>query len=107
MGASIGRISVKKRSPGFREANLPPSSKVSPKVIVVMGSISDRDVMTETAAVLRELDIPFEMGVYSAHRTPERSAKLASEAASRGVKVLIAGAGAAAGAADVEPPASM
>ena len=68
----------------------------SPKVIVVMGSISDKEIMTETAVVLRELDIPFEMGVYSAHRTPERSAKLASEAASRGVKVLIAGAGAAA-----------
>ena len=74
----------------------PKASKVSPKVIVVMGSISDKEVMTETAVVLRELDIPFEMGVYSAHRTPERSAKLASEAAERGVKVLIAGAGAAA-----------
>lgn len=68
----------------------------SPQVIVVMGSISDKEVMNETAVVLRELEIPFEMGVYSAHRTPERSAKLASEAASRGVKVLIAGAGAAA-----------
>jgi phosphoribosylaminoimidazole carboxylase PurE protein len=68
----------------------------SAKVIVVMGSISDKEVMNETAVVLRELEIPFEMGVYSAHRTPERSAKLASEAASRGVKVLIAGAGAAA-----------
>lgn len=61
-----------------------------------MGSISDKDVMVEAATVLRELDIPYEMGVYSAHRTPARSAKLASEAAGRGVKVLIAGAGAAA-----------
>jgi len=61
-----------------------------------MGSISDKEVMNETAGVLKELDIPFEMGVYSAHRTPERSAKLASEAASRGGKVIIAGAGAAA-----------
>jgi phosphoribosylaminoimidazole carboxylase PurE protein len=52
--------------------------------------------MDEAAAALRDLGIPFEMGVYSAHRTPERAAKLASEAASRGVKVLIAGAGAAA-----------
>lgn len=68
----------------------------SPKVIIVMGSISDKEVMSETASVLKELQIPFEIGVYSAHRTPERSAKLASEAAGRGVKVLIAGAGAAA-----------
>ena len=68
----------------------------SPKVIIVMGSLSDKDVMVEAATVLRELDIPYEMGVYSAHRTPARSAKLASEAAGRGVKVLIAGAGAAA-----------
>ena len=61
-----------------------------------MGSLSDKDVMVEAATVLRELDIPYEMGIYSAHRTPARSAKLASEAAGRGVKVLIAGAGAAA-----------
>ena len=61
-----------------------------------MGSISDKEIMVEAATVLRELDIPYEIGVYSAHRTPARSAKLASEAAGRGVKVLIAGAGAAA-----------
>jgi phosphoribosylaminoimidazole carboxylase PurE protein len=61
-----------------------------------MGSTSDKDVMGEAAEVLRELDVPYEMGVYSAHRTPERAAKLASEAAARGVRVLIAGAGAAA-----------
>jgi phosphoribosylaminoimidazole carboxylase PurE protein len=52
--------------------------------------------MAEAAEVLRELRIPYEIGVYSAHRTPERAAKLASEAAGRGVRVLIAGAGAAA-----------
>ena len=68
----------------------------SPKVLIVMGSASDREVMDEAAGALRELGIPYEMGVYSAHRTPERAAKLASEAASKGVKVLIAGAGAAA-----------
>jgi phosphoribosylaminoimidazole carboxylase PurE protein len=68
----------------------------SPKVLIVMGSASDKEVMAEAAEVLRELRIPYEMGVYSAHRTPERAAKLASEAAGRGVRVLIAGAGAAA-----------
>jgi len=68
----------------------------SPRVLIVMGSASDKEVMAEAAEVLRELRIPYEMGVYSAHRTPERAAKLASEAAGRGVRVLIAGAGAAA-----------
>jgi phosphoribosylaminoimidazole carboxylase PurE protein len=67
-----------------------------PKVLIVMGSASDKEVMSEAAEVLRELGIPYEMGVYSAHRTPDRAAKLASEAAGRGVRVLIAGAGAAA-----------
>ncbi len=61
-----------------------------------MGSASDKEVMAEAAAVLRELGIEYEMGVYSAHRTPERAAKLASEAAARGVRAVIAGAGAAA-----------
>jgi phosphoribosylaminoimidazole carboxylase PurE protein len=68
----------------------------SPKVLIVMGSPSDKEVMAEAAEVLRELGIPYEIGVYSAHRTPERAAKLASEAAGRGVRVMIAGAGAAA-----------
>jgi len=68
----------------------------SPKVLIVMGSASDKEAMAEAAEVLRELGIPYEMGVYSAHRTPERAAKLASEAAGRGVRVMIAGAGAAA-----------
>jgi phosphoribosylaminoimidazole carboxylase PurE protein len=67
-----------------------------PKVLIVMGSASDKEVMAEAGSVLRELGIPYEMGVYSAHRTPERAAKLASEAASRGVRAIIAGAGAAA-----------
>ena len=68
----------------------------SPKVLIVMGSASDREVMAEAAEVLRDLGVPYEMGVYSAHRTPERAAKLASEAAGRGVRVIVAGAGAAA-----------
>jgi len=61
-----------------------------------MGSASDKEVMAEAAEVLRDLGIAYEMGVYSAHRTPERAAKLASEAAGRGVRAIIAGAGAAA-----------
>ncbi len=68
----------------------------SPKVLIVMGSASDKEVMAEAAEVLRELGIPYEIGVYSAHRTPERAARLSSGAAGRGVRVMIAGAGAAA-----------
>jgi phosphoribosylaminoimidazole carboxylase PurE protein len=68
----------------------------SPRIAVVMGSNSDAEIMDESARVLRELKVPFEMGIYSAHRTPERSAQFAAEAASRGIKVIIAGAGAAA-----------
>lgn len=68
----------------------------APRVAIVMGSGSDREVMDEAARVLSELGVPYEMGIYSAHRTPERAARLASEAAARGIKVLIAGAGAAA-----------
>jgi len=68
----------------------------APRVAIVMGSLSDQDVMDEATRVLRELGVPFEVGIYSAHRTPERAARFAHEAASRGIKVLIAGAGAAA-----------
>jgi phosphoribosylaminoimidazole carboxylase PurE protein len=67
-----------------------------PRVAIVMGSASDAEVMEEAARVLRDLGVAFEMGVYSAHRTPERAARFASEAAGRGIQVLIAGAGAAA-----------
>ena len=67
-----------------------------PLVSIVMGSISDREIMEECASVLKELEVDYEIGVFSAHRTPERSAKLAAEAAGRGIKVLVAGAGAAA-----------
>jgi phosphoribosylaminoimidazole carboxylase PurE protein len=61
-----------------------------------MGSNTDAEIMEEAARILRDLKIPFEIGIYSAHRTPARSAEFASEAAKRGIKVIIAGAGAAA-----------
>jgi phosphoribosylaminoimidazole carboxylase PurE protein len=61
-----------------------------------MGSNSDAEIMEEAARILRDLKIPFEIGIYSAHRTPGRSAEFASEAGKRGIKVIIAGAGAAA-----------
>ncbi len=61
-----------------------------------MGSKSDLSVMQEAAEVLRELDVAFEMTVVSAHRTPQRMMDYAAEAAGRGLKVIIAGAGGAA-----------
>ena len=52
----------------------------SPKVLIVMGSASDKEVMGQAAEVLRELAIPCEMGVYSAHRTPDREFDTALQA---------------------------
>ena len=70
-------------------------------VLILMGSDSDAPVMQATVDVLRELEIPCEMTVASAHRSPARVMRLVSEAPGRGVKVFIAGAGAAAHLAGV------
>lgn len=70
-------------------------------VSVVMGSDSDLPVMTEATKILQEFDIPHELFLTSAHRTPERTAKFAEGAAGRGVKIIIVGAGAAAHLAGV------
>lgn len=61
-----------------------------------MGSQSDLKIMKEAAEFLEELSIPFELTVVSAHRTPQRMADYAVSARSRGLKVIIAGAGGAA-----------
>lgn len=63
---------------------------------IIMGSKSDLNVMQAAADVLEELQVPFEMSVVSAHRTPERMFEYASKAANNGIKVIIAGAGGAA-----------
>lgn len=68
----------------------------NPQVGIIMGSSSDLKVMKDAAEVLKELDIEFEMTVVSAHRTPERMFDYAKDAADRGLKVIIAGAGGAA-----------
>jgi phosphoribosylamine--glycine ligase len=70
-------------------------------VLILMGSDSDAPVMQAAVDVLREFDIPCEMTVASAHRSPERVMRLVSEAPGRGVKVFIVGAGAAAHLAGV------
>lgn len=73
----------------------------NPQVLIVMGSDSDIPVMEEAAKVLDQFGIPWEMRVASAHRSPKKAAALASGAAGRGVKAIIAGAGMAAHLAGV------
>ena len=67
-----------------------------PLVGIVMGSDSDLPVMAGAADMLASLSVPFELTIVSAHRTPERLREYAQSAASRGLKVIIAGAGGAA-----------
>ena len=73
-----------------------PDKNRPPLVGIVMGSDSDLPVMEKTADVLRKFDIPYEMTVASAHRTPARAAEFATTARQRGVRVIVAGAGHAA-----------
>ena len=67
-----------------------------PRVGLIMGSDSDWPVMEAAATALAEFDVPFEVGVVSAHRTPGRMLDYARAAAGRGIAVIIAGAGGAA-----------
>ena len=73
-------------------------SKISkdPLVSVIMGSKSDLDTMRLASEVLRELEIPHETKIISAHRTPDLMFEFAKKAKDRGIKVIIAGAGGAA-----------
>ena len=63
---------------------------------IIMGSLSDRSVMQEAADVLTALGVAWEMDIVSAHRTPEKMVDYAKTARSRGLRVIIAGAGGAA-----------
>lgn len=69
---------------------------MSAQVGIIMGSKSDLNIMNDAADILKEFGVEFEMTVVSAHRTPDRMFSYAKEAASRGIKVIIAGAGGAA-----------
>jgi len=69
---------------------------MNPLVSIIMGSTSDMGVMKQAADFLNEMKIPFEINALSAHRVPEQVLDFAKNAASRGVKVIIAGAGGAA-----------
>jgi len=67
------------------------TSAPQPRVGVIMGSDSDWSVMEDAAQALAEFDVPFEVGVVSAHRTPARMLDYAGSAAGRGIEVIIAG----------------
>lgn len=69
---------------------------LNPKVSIIMGSTSDLKIMEESMKFLDEMEIPFEVNAFSAHRTPELVEKFASTAHDRGVRVIIAAAGGAA-----------
>ncbi|MEC7281708.1 MAG: 5-(carboxyamino)imidazole ribonucleotide mutase [Verrucomicrobiota bacterium] len=66
------------------------------QVGIIMGSKSDLEVMKQAGVVLKQFGVPFEITVVSAHRTPQRMMDYAADAESRGLKVIIAGAGGAA-----------
>ncbi len=69
---------------------------MKPLVSIIMGSDSDLPVMRQAAEFLTSVEIPFEITVISAHRTPDRMVAFAKKAHKRGIKVVIAGAGGAA-----------
>src|SRR5215813_713063 len=77
------------------------ANKHKPVVGIIMGSDSDLPTMQETAKVLHQFEIPYELGVYSAHRSPHRTAEYVRSARDRGLKLIIAGAGSSAHLAGV------
>src|SRR5262245_11784539 len=68
---------------------------------IIMGSDSDLPIMQEATKVFKQFEIPYEIGVYSAHRSPHRTADYVRSARDRGLKIIIAGAGASAHLAGV------
>ncbi|MGE5315879.1 MAG: 5-(carboxyamino)imidazole ribonucleotide mutase [Acidobacteriota bacterium] len=68
----------------------------APVVGIIMGSDSDLPTMQDAAAVLDEFGVPYEMKIVSAHRTPDMMAKYGKTAHTRGIRIIIAGAGGAA-----------
>lgn len=69
---------------------------MTPRVSIIMGSTSDMKVMEAAAKFLDEMEVPYEINALSAHRTPDLVAEFARDAHSRGIEVIIAGAGGAA-----------
>lgn len=74
---------------------------MKPKVLIIIGSDSDLPIMQEAEKILKQFNIPYDITVASAHRSPERVVQLVAGAEEKGVEVIIAGAGAAAHLAGV------
>jgi 5-(carboxyamino)imidazole ribonucleotide mutase len=72
------------------------NKSITPVVGIIMGSQSDLKIMSAAAKVLESFQVPFELTIVSAHRTPHRMLEYAEGAAKKGIKVIIAGAGGAA-----------
>ncbi len=72
-----------------------------PLVSILMGSDSDLDIMNEAAKALELFGVPYEIDICSAHRSPARTSEFSRQAAARGIRVIIAGAGGAAHLAGV------
>ena len=75
--------------------------QATPLVSIVMGSDSDLEIMNEAAKALEQFDVPYEIDICSAHRSPARTSEFSRKAAARGIRVIIAGAGGAAHLAGV------
>lgn len=75
--------------------------RIKPKVAIIMGSDSDLSVMSEAAKILEGNNVPHEVKILSAHRSPDDAARFAKSARKKGLKVIIAGAGGAAHLAGV------
>lgn len=76
-------------------------SKIRPAVSILMGSDSDLPVMIEAARILERFQVPYELEITSAHRSPERTAEIVRGGVDRGIRVFVVGAGSAAHLAGV------
>lgn len=94
MASDKKRTSAKQTA--SKSSSVKSASSKTPDVGIIMGSDSDLETMKEAAKVLQEFEIPYEIRVVSAHRTPDDMADYAKTAIGRGLKVIIAGAGGAA-----------
>lgn len=95
VGSSLGVVESRLRSM-LSDEILDTQSTVAPRVGIIMGSDSDLPVMKEAAKILDMFNIPYEVRVVSAHRTPDVMYTYASSAVERGIQIIIAGAGGAA-----------
>ena len=80
---------------------------MTPKVSIIMGSTSDLKIMEAAAEFLDQMEVPYEINALSAHRVPEMVAEFAKNAHTRGVTVIIAGAGGAAHLSILQMPAGI